>query len=61
MKNRLGKKFGPPPEKGPNPQVPPVKFGEGGMKCRHRDTTNKNTYPGNNRIQIKGFKFIGVR
>ena len=27
--------------KGPNPQVPPVKFGEGGMKCPHRDITNK--------------------
>ena len=57
----IGKKFGPPPMKGHNPQVPQVKFGEGGMKCPHRDITNKNTYPGNNRIQIKGFKFIGVR
>ena len=31
------------------------------MKCPHRDTTDKNTYPGNNSIQVKGFKFIGVR
>jgi hypothetical protein len=59
--NEKGKKFGPPPEKGPNSQVPPVKFGEGGMKCPHRDMTDKNMYPGNNGIQVKGFKFIGVR
>ena len=25
-----GKRFGPPPKKGPNPQVPPVKFSRGG-------------------------------
>jgi len=31
------------------------------MKCPHRDSTNKNVYPGNNGIQVKGFKFIGVR
>jgi hypothetical protein len=49
----IGKKFGPPPMKGPNPQVPPVKFGEGGMKCPHRDITNKNTYPGNKEYKLK--------
>ena len=32
MKNRLGKPFGPPPKRGPNPQVPPVKLQEGGLK-----------------------------
>ena len=47
--------------KRPNPNVPPIKFGSGGMKCPHRDATDKNTYPGNNGIQVKGFKFIGVR
>ena len=57
----IGKKSSPPPKKGPNPQIPPIKFGSGGMKCPHRDSTNKNTYPGNNGIQVKGFKFIGVR
>ena len=57
----ISKKSGPPPKKGPNPQIPPIKFGSGGMKCPHRDSTNKNTYPGNNGIQVKGFKFIGVR
>ena len=31
MKNRLGKSFGPPPKRGPNPQVPPVKLKEGGF------------------------------
>ena len=48
-------------KKGPNSNIPPIKFGSGGMKCPHRDTTEKNTYPGNNNIQVKGFKFIGVR
>jgi len=53
--NSLGKKFGPPPEKGPNPQG----LALGG--CPHRDVTSKNIYPGNNGIQVKGFKFIGVK
>ena len=30
MRNRLGKPFGPPPKRGPNSQVPPVKLQEGG-------------------------------
>jgi hypothetical protein len=31
MRNRLGKPFGPPPKRGPNPQVPPVKLKKGGF------------------------------
>ena len=57
----IGKKSGPPPKKGLNPSIPPIKFGTGGMPCPHRESTNKNVYPGNNSIQVKGFKFIGVR
>ena len=37
----IGKKSGPPPKKGPNSSIPPIKFGSGGMKCPHRDTTEK--------------------
>jgi len=29
--------------------------------CPYRDSSLKNTYPGNNGIQIKGFKFTGVK
>ena len=61
MKSRLGKKFGPPPEKGPNPQVPPVKLYHGGMGCPYRESSNKNMYPGNSSIQVKGFGFQGVK
>tara|TARA_Y100000004_G_scaffold178930_1_gene222004 strand:+ start:3392 stop:3910 length:519 start_codon:yes stop_codon:yes gene_type:complete len=31
MRNKLGKPFGPPPKRGPNPQVPPVKLKKGGF------------------------------
>ena len=37
------------------------KSGAPPKKGPHRDSTSKNTYPGNNGIQVKGFKFIGVR
>ena len=50
-----GVKSGPPPKKGPNPQ---------GLKnggCPYRESNNKNKYPGHNAIQIKGYKFTGVR
>jgi len=50
-----GVKSGPPPKKGPAPQ---------GLKnggCPYRESNNKNKYPGHNGIQIKGFKFTGVR
>lgn len=37
-------------------------FSTGGQtKCPHRDSSLKNMYPGNNGIQIKGFKFTGVK
>jgi hypothetical protein len=57
----ISKKSGPPPKKGPNSNVPPIKFGIGGMPCPHRESTDKNVYPGNNSIQVKGYKFIGVK
>ena len=39
-----GKRFGPPPLKGPNPIVPPVKFGLGGMMSNLiRQVLGKNT------------------
>jgi|TARA_R100000734_G_C3269795_1_gene66052 hypothetical protein len=57
----IGKKSGPPPKKGPNSNVPPVKFNEGGIGCPHRESSYKNLYPGNNNIQVKGFKFIGLK
>ena len=50
-----GKRSGPPPLSGPNPQG--LKMGG----CPHRDSNGKNMYPGNNEIQIKGFKFTGVK
>jgi len=68
-----GKRFGPPPKRGPNPQGidAPVKsileketveyFGLKKGGCPHREPSSKNTYPGHNSAQIKGFKFIGVR
>jgi hypothetical protein len=38
------------------------KFNMGGSaKCPHRDSSSKNMYPGNNGIQVKGFKFTGVK
>lgn len=59
-KNRGGGvAFGPPPKRGPNPQVPPVKLSSGG--CPNRQPSRKNIIPGNNEIQLKGKKFIGVR
>jgi len=33
----------------------------GGMSCPHRECSSKNSIPGNNGIQVKGFKFIGVK
>ena len=37
-------------------------FNKGGqMKCPYRDSNGKNMYPGNNGIQVKGFKFTGVK
>ena len=54
-----GKRSGPPPLRGPNPNVPPVKLMLGG--CPYRESNGKNMYPGHNGIQVKGFKFTGVK
>ena len=57
----IGKRFGPPPVKGPDSQG--LKLKKGGMsKCPYRQSSNKNVYPGHNeQIQIKGFKFTGTK
>jgi len=55
-----GKRFGPPPLKGPNPIVPPVKFGLGGIGCQYR-RGGKTDIQGVSKIQLKGKKFIGVK
>jgi hypothetical protein len=52
-----GVKFGPPPKRGPNPLVPPVKMKTGGRgTCPHRPDGIKGVGKA-----IKGFKFIGVK
>jgi len=58
----LGKKFGPPPEKGPNPQVPPVKMRNGKMtksykySCEHRPDGIRGMG-----AAIRGHSFKGVK
>jgi len=54
-----GKRFGPPPLKGPASQG----LKKGGMtKCPYRQSSEKNVYPGHNeRVQVKGFKFTGTK
>ena len=50
-----GKKFGPPPERGPNPQ---------GLKsggCPHREMGSRSDIKGVSSIQLSGKKFIGLR
>ena len=52
-----GVRFGPPPKRGPNPIVPPVKMKTGGRgTCPHRPDGIKGVGKA-----IKGFKFIGVK
>ena len=52
-----GVRFGPPPKRGPNPLVPPVKLKTGGRgTCPHRPDGIKGVGKA-----IKGFKFIGVK
>jgi len=52
-----GVRFGPPPRKGPNPLVPPVKLKTGGRgTCPHRPDGIKGTGKA-----IRGFKFIGLK
>ena len=51
-----GVRFGPPPKRGPNPLVPPVKMKTGGRgTCPHRPDGIKGVGKA-----IKGFKYIGV-
>ena len=58
----LGKKFGPPPEKGPNPQVPPFKMRNGKMtksykySCEHRPDGIRGMG-----AAIRGHSFKGVK
>ena len=54
-----GVSSGPPPLRGPNPQVPPVKLKEGG--CPHREVGVRSDIKGISGIQIKGKKFIGTK
>jgi hypothetical protein len=57
--NSGGVSSGPPPEKGPNPQVPPVKMKKGKMNkmsCPHRPDGIRGMG-----CAIKGHKFTGVK
>jgi hypothetical protein len=53
-----GKAFGPPPEKGPQPQG--MKTGEF-AGCPYRENGVKSDIKGISDIQVKGKKFVGVR
>ena len=57
--NSGGVSFGPPPKRGPNPQVPPIKMKSGkmnNMSCPHRPDGIRGMG-----AAIKGSKFIGVK
>ena len=57
--NSGGISYGPPPKRGPNPQVPPVKMNKGkmnNMSCPHRPDGIRGMG-----AAIKGHKFIGVK
>jgi|GEM_PF-1414487 len=54
-----GKRFGPPPLKGPDSQGLMLK--DGGMGCPHRRKGAKSSIQGIKDIQTSGKKFIGVR
>tara|TARA_B100000073_G_C23666837_1_gene546926 strand:+ start:375 stop:1049 length:675 start_codon:yes stop_codon:yes gene_type:complete len=60
--NSGGISYGPPPKRGPNPQVPPVKMKNGKMtkkykmSCPHRPDGIRGVG-----ASIRGHKFIGVR
>ena len=56
MRLNKGKKFGAPPEKGPQPQG--MVFG--GMGCPHREMGVKSDIKGIKDIQVKGKSFKGV-
>ena len=51
-----GKRSGPPPLSGPNPQG----LKEGGMSCPYR-RGGKTSIQGVSKIQVKGQKFTGVK
>tara|TARA_A100000171_G_scaffold9946_1_gene7510 strand:- start:1659 stop:1835 length:177 start_codon:yes stop_codon:yes gene_type:complete len=57
MRLNKGKKFGAPPEKGPQPQG--MVFG--GMGCPHREMGAKSDIQGVKDIQVKGKSFKGVK
>jgi len=54
----LGQEYGPPPEKGPQPQG--MKTGEF-AGCPYRENGVKSDIKGISDIQVKGKKFVGVR
>ena len=57
--NSGGVSSGPPPKRGPNPQVPPIKMKSGkmnDMSCPHRPDGIRGMG-----AAIKGSKFIGVK
>ena len=57
--NSGGISYGPPPKRGPNPQVPPVKMSKGKMNkmsCPHRPDGIRGMG-----AAIRGHKFIGVK
>ena len=61
-----GKRQGPPPKKGPNPQgLNIVMISLGSMAntpgCPHRENGVKSDIKGISNIQVKGKKFIGVK
>ena len=57
MQQNTGKKFGPPPEKGPQP--PGMVFG--GTGCPHREMGAKSNIQGVKDIQLTGKSFKGVK
>ena len=57
-KASMGKSFGPPPERGPQPQG--MKKGDF-IGCPYRENGVKSDIKGISDIQVKGKKFIGVK
>ena len=65
----IGKKSGPPPKKGPNPQgirITMIRIGAlsdiGDFGCPHRENgVQGSDIKGVKPIQVKGKKFIGVK
>ena len=61
----IGKKFGPPPKKGPTPQgirITMISIGSIAKPgCPYRENGVKSDIKGISGIQVKGKKFIGVK